>query len=865
MLSRFLRRFRATLGRDSFRRELADEFRDHLDRDVERHVAAGLSHADATARARREFGNLAMLEASAGDASRLPVLDDALRGARIAARTLLRRPGFTLTAVLSLGLGIAAATTVFSVVNALILRPLPYRNPAALVSIWPNQIVSNREVDFVRQRATSFATVASFSPGWLMPLTEVAEPRQLDAAKVSGNFFSLLGARPLLGRTFDMDAETPGHDQLAVLGEDLWSTSFGRDPAIVGRSITLGGSPVTVVAVMPRSFRLIDNQADLWVPMAMDASQMSWQGGTSLAVGAIRPGATLTSATAELQVLATQMEHDFEHDASWSRNATVITLQQSLVGPASGVLTIVIIAVSMLLLITIVNVVNLLLVRTAERGPELAVRTSLGATSRQLGLLMLYEGMLLSGAGGALGLAGCFGGVALLRRVLPTSTPRLAELNVDARALALSLFVVLAIGLLFAAIPARLFQSRDLAGSVRSGRGVIRGGHRTRGVLIAMEFALALLLTTGAVLMCRTLLALDHVDRGFRADGLLTAKLEPNLPDAAASRAYWHQVLDAVRRVPGVQSAATMLHLPMSGRSWHANVIVDGRAVDPRATPSRTAWQSVSAGFFTTTGLPVLEGRGFTADDGPDAPLAIVVNRAFARALFAGANPVGQRIQAGNATGTNWATIIGVVGDMPHDSLNVAPTAEVYVPMDQRMVGATSLVVRATGDPRSIAAPVRNAVAAIDRNVPISDMRTMNDLYAAALARPRLLLGMLLFFAGAGTLLSAIGIYGIVAYGVRQRRREIGIRAALGADDRQLQWTFVREGARFALGGILLGVPLALVAARTMQGLLFGVGASDPITLVGNVVLLLVVALLASWLPSRAATRVPPASALRSE
>jgi predicted permease len=865
MLKRIIRSLRTTLGVGSSRPDLAEEFRGHLERDIERHVAAGLSRADATARARREFGNLAMLEAFAHDAERFRSVAETLRSSRIAARALIRRPGFTAAAVLSLGLGIATATTVFSVVNALILRPLPYRNPDALVSIWPTQILANQEIALLRQRATSYATVASFSPGWLMSLTDVPIPRQLDAAKVSGNFFSLLGTSPLLGHTFDMKAEIPGDDQVAVLGEDLWSTAFRRDPLIIGRSITLGGSPVTVIGVMPRSFGLLDNQADLWIPMAMDPLEMAWKGGTTLALGALRPGVTLASATSELRVLAKQMASDFEHHDTWREGAAVTTLQQTLVGPAAGVLRLVVIAVTFLLVIAIVNVVNLLLVRTAERRQELAVRTSLGATPRQLGALLLHEGMILSVLGGAIGLAGCLAGVALLRRILPPTTPRLAELNVDVRVFALSFVIVLVVGVVFAAIPARLLPTRDLAVSVRLGRGVSRGGRRIRSVLIALEFALALLLATGAVLMGRTLLALVHVDRGLRTDGLLTARVEPDLSDDAARRTYWHQVLTTVRAVPGVQSAAAMLHLPMSGRSWHADVIVEGRAVDPRSAAPQTAWQSVSTDFFSVAGLPVVRGRGFTVADGPDAPFVMVVNQAFARRVFAGADPIGQRVQAGYATANTWATIVGIVADMPHDSLNVAPSAEVYLTMDQRMVGATSLLVRAAGDPRSVAAPVRRAIAAINGNVPISDMRTMDDLYASALVRPRLLLALLGFFAVAGTVLSTVGIYGIVAYGVRQRRREIGIRAALGADSRRLQGTFIREGARLALAGVVVGVPVALVAVRSMRSLVYGVAPSDPLTLAGNAMFLFLVAILASWIPSRAATRVSPASALQHE
>jgi putative ABC transport system permease protein len=462
-----------------------------------------------------------------------------------------------------------------------------------------------------------------------------------------------------------------------------------------------------------------------------------------------------------------------------------------------------------------------------------------------------------------LGIGAAIGGVGLLRAVLPSTTPRVAELAIDLRVLGVAVVLTLLVGALFALAPTRQIRLGALAAPLRSGRGITRGGNRTRGALVAVEFALALLLATGATLMVRSLDALYRVDRGIRTDNLLTMHVQPNLSGDSAARAYWHQVLEAVRGVPGVRSAATMLHLPMSGRSWHANVMVEGRAVEPGASPPRTAWQSVSADYFAAVGLPIAAGRGFTGADGPDAPRVIAVNRAFAHTVFGTIDPVGKRIQAGNATGTEWATIVGVVADMPHDSLNVPPTPEVYVPMDQRMVGATSLLVRTTGDPEAVAAGVRRTIAAIDRDVPVSSAQTMNDLYTGALQVPRTLLSVLVFFAVAGMLLSAVGVYGLVAYGVRQRRREIGIRAALGADSAGLQWVFVREAIRNAMVGLAAGVPIALVGLRTMRSHVFGVATSDPATLIGVSLGLMSVALVASWIPSRRAARISPATVLQ--
>ena len=373
----------------------------------------------------------------------------------------------------------------------------------------------------------------------------------------------------------------------------------------------LGGAPVTVVAVMPRGFRLLDTSADLWVPMAMDPAAMAWKGATSIVLGELRSWVTPLDATSELRVLAAQMQHDFEHAPSWNQGVTVTSLQQAIVGLARGTLTVLLLAVSFLLLLAVVNVVNLVLVRTAEREQELAVRSSLGATAGHIHALLLTEGFLLSGGGGILGAGAGVASIALLRRVLPPATPRIAELAIDIRFFGVAFLLVVVVGVVFAIVPWRQIRQSTFAVALRSGRSVTRGGGRTRSVLVAVEFALALLLTTGATLMARSLVALNHVDRGIQTEHLLTMRMQSDIPGDSARRTYWHQLLEVVQGVAGVKSAATMLHLPMSGRSWNGDVLIEGHPLEVGVSPPRTAWQAVSSNYFAVAGLPVVSGRGF--------------------------------------------------------------------------------------------------------------------------------------------------------------------------------------------------------------------------------------------------------------
>ncbi len=788
-----------------------------------------------------------------------------MRHLRLIARPLWRRPAFSLTAILSIGVGIGSVTTVLAVVNALLLRPLPFTNAERLVAVWPSQSVANRDVDALRKHANSLEDVAGVSPGWLMTLNGTRTPLQVSTTKVSGNFFSMLGATAAMGQTFGRETETPGRDNVAVLSDALWRSAFDADPAVIGRSLQLSDGPLTIIGVMPADFHF-SQDADLWMPFAMDRGSFTWDNAMSSAYGKLRAGASAVSATSQVTVLTATLRDEFKQPPNWMRGVVPVAgLQDSVVGGLRPTLLVLLAAVSFLLLIAVANVTNLFLVRTAERREELAVRSSLGATRGQIARVLLGESVLLGTLGGMLGVALAYAGVHFLRYSLPANTPRITELNVDGRVLAVAIVATGVASVVAGLAPSLHGVSGDSGGKLRAGRTVLGGGRRARGALITAEVALTLMLTVGATLMGRTLIALNNADRGLRSDHLLTMKMEPpGFASPDASRAYWHEVLTQVQAIPGVTAAGTILHLPTSGRSWIADVEVEGRDLATGQSLPRAGWQSVSASFFSTAGMPVLRGRGFGEADGPNAPLAVVLNTALADKLFPGENPVGRRIRAGFATSKHWATVVGVVSSVRHDSLNAPPAPELYVPFDQMIVGANSLVVRTTVDPTALAAALRDRIWSINRDVPITDVRTMDDLFSQSLQRQRIVLALFGFFATAGVLLSAVGIYGVVAYGVRQQLREIGIRVALGADASRIRRLVLGHGVRYAFFGIAIGTPTALALSGYMRSMVYGVATTDPVLFLTVPLLLVGVAAAASWIPARRAANADPCEVLRA-
>lgn len=784
---------------------------------------------------------------------------------RATARALRRRPSFALTAVGTIALGIGAATAMFSTVDAVLLRSLPYQDPERLVAIMPGQFVANRDIDLMRQRFATLDQVAGFSPGWLMPLIELDEPRQVNAARISGNMFPMVGVPPLLGRTFGMEAEAPGEGRVAVLGYTLWQDAFGADSGIVGRSIALDGTRFTVIGVMPRDFQLFDWQSDLFIPMTMSRDAFTWTGATGLTYGRLRPGRTLDHATAELGTVVPAIRNAFEYQSDWGHGG-IISLHESLVGDVTRMIWLLFGAVLFLVLIATGNVANLLLVRANERRAELALRTSLGAPLHRIVRLLLSESLCIGVIGGLLGVGLAMIGVRVLPDLLPRDLPRLGEIAMSGRVLLFALCTTLITSVGFGLAPIAQAWTTNLAGTLRESRAGASRAARLRGGLVSLQVAFSLVLLIGAAVMGRSLLSLLGVDRGLRSDHLLTAAVMPaGVRDAEALRAFWREALRRIEGIPGVAGAATILHLPTAGRTWMTDIEVVGQPLSPDQPRPRAAWQSVSAGYFATAGVPVLAGRPFTDADHATAPRVVAVNAAFAARHFPGESPLGRQITAGNATWRQLATIVAVVGGVRHDSLSAAPAPEIYVPFEQNVVWATGLVVRTMTDPRAVGSAVQERIWSVNPNVPVTNLRTMDELFSASLERPRLILSVLAVFAGLGLLLGAVGIYGLVAYGVQQRRRELGIRAALGANARALRGLVLRGGIRSALGGVLVGIPVALALSRVLQGMVHGVAAADPLSFVLVPVGLVTVACLASWIPAREASRSSGMAVLREE
>lgn len=785
---------------------------------------------------------------------------------RATVRALRRRPAFALTAVVTIALGIGACTAMFSAVDAILLRGLPFREAERLVAVMPRQFVANRDIDQLRQRLQSLDQVASFSPGWLMPLIELDEPRQVNAARLSGNMFPMVGVAPLLGRTFGTEAEAPGEGRVAVLGYDLWREVFGGDEAIVGRSIALDGARYTVVGVMPAGFQLFDWQSDLFVPMTMDRGAFTWAGATSFTYGRLRAGRSLAEADVELRAVVPGIREAFQYTSDWGTGVGIISLQESLVGNVRRMIWLLFGAVLFLLLIAAGNVANLLLVRASERRAELALRASLGAPMRRIARLLLGESLILGATGGLMGIGLAMAGVRYLPELLPPDLPRLGEIAMNGRILVFAVITTSVASMVFGLAPIAQTWTAGLASAMREIRAGSASGKRLRGGLVALQVAFALVLLIGASIMGRSLLSLLRVDRGLRSDHLLTAGVMPTaMRDPEQVRAFWREALRRIEGLPGVTGAATILHLPTAGRTWMADIDVAERPTAPGQPKHRSAWQAVSAKYFATAGVPILAGRPFAETDNAASQQVVAVNTAFASRLFPGESPLGRQIIAGNATARRTATIVAVVGSVRHDSLSAAPAPEIYVPFEQNVVFATGLIVRTVAEPRAIASAVKERIWSVNPNVPVVNLRSMDDVFAASLERPRLIMSVLAVFAALGVLLGAIGIYGLVAFGVQQRRRELGIRAALGAGTGSLRGLVVRGGVRYALVGVLIGVPIALALSQALRGVVHGVSAADPLSFGLVPIAIVLVAALASWIPARQAARSDPMAVLRED
>jgi putative ABC transport system permease protein len=799
-----------------------------------------------------------------------------LNDLRFGARTLLKSPGFTVVVVVTLALAVGANTAIFSVVNAVLLRSLPYPDPERLVVLTEKTRGGGRVgvaylnyLDF-RERARSFTEVAGYRDA-LLNLTGVDRPVRLQGREVSWNFFRMLGAQPELGRAFVADDEKKGAALTVILGHATWQAQFGGDPAVIGKTISLDGQSYTVVGVMPADFEFF-RRDDLFVPLGSSLLRGDEGRGNHSdmqVLARLKDGVSFGQASAEMDAVAAQLEREYP-DTNSGEGAMTFRLLDRYASDVRGTLWVLLAAVGFVLLIACVNVANLLLVRAAGRQREVALRLALGAGRWRIVRQLLTESLLLAALSCLVGLALGVWMTEGLVRLAPEGVPRLGQTRLDTTVLLFTSGVSLVTGLLFGLLPAWHSARQDLHTTLKEGGRAASGGarERTRKGLLVAEVALSLVLLAGAGLMLRTFYELRHVDPGFASENLLTMRV--NLPttgyDVARLRAFYKECPARVGALPGVRAAALTQSLPIDGSRWNSVFIAADKPVPPRDRLLSAAFTPVSTDFFRTLGIHLLKGRTFTDADAADRPTVAVINETLAARLWPGEDPVGKRLKQGwPEDQTPWREVVGVVADVKLNGVDRDVPLQIYLPLEQRPSYTLALAVSTSGDPLSMAATVEQTVHTIDKDLPVSGVRSMDQLMGGAIARQRLTLVLLLGFALLALLLAAVGIYGVISYAVSQRTREFGIRVALGAQDRDVLRLVIGQGLRLTLAGVALGLFCALGLTRLMEALLFGVRPTDLLTFAVITSLLVGVALLACYLPARRAAKVDPGVALRYE
>jgi putative ABC transport system permease protein len=812
---------------------------------------------------------------------------------RYALRGLRQRPGFTLVAVLTLALGIGANTAIFSVVNSVLLRPLPYERPERLAMIWghrnqePLAELSVPEYWDLRERTHAFAGVAAFADGNIN-LTGTGTPVRIRAGYFTANTPALLGVAPAIGRGFTADEDLPGGPPVVLLGDGLWRRRFGADPKVVGRVLTLDDTPTTVVGVMPPDFQLPTHYAgaprELWAPMQLDPAINRGERGWHFleVIGRLRDGVALETASSETSTLMHGMlaAYPMEYTPEFDGSATAVS--QAVVGDVRPALLVLLGAVALLLLIACANVAGLLLARSEARQREIALRTALGAGRSRLVRQLLTESLLLAVAGGLVGLLLAVWGVQGLVLAAPPSVPRLDAVGIDLRVLGYTLGVTLLTGIMFGLAPALHAVRGDLTGALTDGgrAGTTgRARQRVRQALVTGQVAVALVLVTGAGLLVQSFLRLRQVDPGFVPQRLLTARVELSPVRYRANdakRRFYENLLERLRSIPGVRSAATARALPMTGKleigDW--SFVLEGQAASPPLPTDwhPADWQVVSPGYFATMGIPMLQGRDFAASDRLGTPGAMIVNRTLARQVWPDGDALGRRVLLGGGGADSvWRTVVGIVGDVRHRGLTASPRPEMFLPYAQFPAGTGNappsmhVVLRAAGDPSALATALGAAVAALDPDVPLSGVQTMETAMGSWAAERRLIMLLVSGFALVALVLGSVGIYGVMAHLVAQREREIGVRMALGALPGQILGLVVSQSAWLVGAGIVAGTAGALAVTRLLTGLLFQVRPTDPLTFLGTTLVLVVAAAGATLVPALRAVRTDPAHVLRSE
>lgn len=874
--------------------EIIEELAEHLQDEYENALRGSMNEREARAAVLRRLeednllgAELARLErhpaeepAAVGIERKSGLLSDFAQDLRYGARMLARTPGFTAIAVLALALGIGANTAIFSVVNTVLLQPLPFKNPKELVMIWENATHlgfpknTPSPANFLdwREQNTVFTGMAAMAPK-NFNLTGAGEPERLDGRRVSANLFDLLGVQPRLGRRFLPEEDAPG-TRVVILSHGLWQRRFGADPRIVGQSLNLNGESYAVVGVMPPAIELpgFDNWKDqLWVPLAFPSEEAQSRGNHYLEVIArLKSGVTLEQARAEMETISARLAQQYPAD-NLRIGSVVVPLHEEVVGNIKPALLVLLGAVGFVLVIACANVANLLLARAAVRQKEIALRLALGASRARLTRQFLTESVLLAVVGGAVGLIFAVAGLEALKAFIPNTISQGDAIGIDGKVLLFTAGVAVLTGLIFGLAPATQTSNFRLNETLKEGgRDAIGGGKgaRLRGALVIAEVAVSFVLLIGAGLLINSFLHLRNLDPGFRADHLLTAKIDlPELkyPDTARRVLFFDEVLRRVSALAGVQSAAIAGNLPLTYNGDSMAIGIEGVPDPPPDQSPDVIYRAIGPGYFETMGIAFVRGRDFSERDTAETAITVIVSEKTAQHFWPGENAIGKRLKPGSSTSDSpWREVIGVVKDVRQNDFLAEPKLQMYMSYRQlKVMAPNALVVRTNIEPTSLALSLRDAVWAVDKDQPVSNIVTMEHVVAGAVARQRFSTMLLGIFSVIALLLATVGIYGVMSYSIAQRTREIGIRMALGAQRIDVLKMTVKQGLKLVFAGVGIGLVIAIALTRVMASLLFGISATDPATFLGIALLLLIVAALASYVPALRATKVDPVVALR--
>ena len=880
----WLSRLASTSDRNKRDLELADEIESHVRMHTEENLGRGLTAEEARREALIRLGGVEQTKEIYRERRSLPMIETLLQDLRFGARMLRKNLGFTVVAVLTLALSIGANTAIFSVIDAVLLRPLPYKNSGQLVSIAANNIqrgISGLPVSFTKMTCVREQTRALESVGAYYPLnaslTTRGVPEQVSAARATDGFFDVLGVVPAEGRGFLPEEDREGGADVAILSDGFWHSHFGASPGLIGQTILLNGKSVTVVGVLAANFHFpfAQPEPDVWLPRVFEpvalTPAMIRSGASYLAVFArLRPGESLAQCQAELGAISEAYAKDFPGyvDAS-NYSLELVSLKESLVGPLRVTLLLLLSAVGFVLLIGCTNIASMLLARSTTRQKEIAIRQALGASPPRLIRQLLTESVLLSALGGVFGVALAAGGLRLLRLLPPGTLPRIEEVSLDAGVLIFSLILCVVTGVAFGLVPSLLASHRDVNEILKeSGRGSNEGrkSRSSRAALVMVEVAVAVVLVSSAGLLLKSFGNLMHVDPGFSPSNVTTFLMtlpKSRYPQPTQQAEFYRRLVESVQSLPGVESAGVSSFLPLAGALRYVYFCPEGTVCQGLGKDPVIAVRQISPDYLQTMRIPLLRGRTFNAQDIAGVKPVVIINQTVAQKYFPAQDAIGKHLA--NSRDKIQMEIVGIVGDVKFTGLNTPYIPEMYMPQLQNPAATMTLVVRSTSNPQPLIAAVRQKTAEIDPDLPFSNVASMNEVVSASVAQPRLTTQFTGFFAALALLLTAVGVYGVLAYSVTQRIHEMGIRMALGASRSEILKMVVGQGMRLVAFGLILGLVVSLAATRLLATLLFGTSARDPLTFAAVTLLLLVVALFAAYIPARRASLVDPIVALRHE